>query len=119
MPAQIAYNHFMRKIILSAAIFLLLVVMALVVLAKIRDSSRNLRGPFKASSDGKTYLAVTDDNGGRCGPLIVDGREWPYKIGEKGEVAPGTHIIKCGRDDSGIEFQVPAQTVFNFEYWGP
>jgi membrane protein implicated in regulation of membrane protease activity len=109
----------MRRIVLSAVILLVVVVAAFVVNSRIRGSSRNLRGSFHSSSDGKTYLAITDDNGGGCGRLIVDDREWPYKLGEKSEIAPGLHVIKCGSGDSGIEFQVPAQTVFHFDYWGP
>ena len=34
----------------------------------------DLRGTYAASRDGKTYLAVVDDNGGSCGRLKVDGK---------------------------------------------
>jgi len=61
-------------------------------------------------------LAVVDDNGGACGPILVDGEVWPYKIGEPSLIAPGRHRIECG---SEIEFDIPPHVVFSFDYWGP
>jgi len=75
-----------------------------------------LRGSVTPSSDGKTYLAVVDDNGGACGPLLLDGKRWPYKIGELGPVLPGRHRIECG---GWIDFDIPQGVVFKFDYWGP
>ena len=75
-----------------------------------------LRGSVATSADGKTYLEVLDDNGGQCGPLIVDGKPWPHAIGVAGPIQPGTHRIECGGE---IEFTVPSGTVFSFDYWGP
>ena len=75
-----------------------------------------LRGSVTKSSDGKTYLAVVDDNGGKCGPIIVDGKRWPYKIGEAGSIAPGHHKIECG---GWVEFDIPQGVVFHYDYWGP
>jgi len=75
-----------------------------------------LRGSVAPSNDGKTYLAVVDDNGGNCGPIIVDGKTWSYKINELGVISPGRHKIECG---GWIEFDIPQGVVFSFDYWGP
>lgn len=79
-------------------------------------SERPLRGSVDASPDGKTYLAVVDDNGGGCGPVKVDGQVWRHKIGEVGPIEPGRHTIECG---GSITFEVPKGAVFKFDYWGP
>jgi hypothetical protein len=79
-------------------------------------SNGDLRGSVSQSSDGGTYLAVVDANGGACGPLLLDGKPWPYKVGETGPVSPGRHRIECG---SLIEFDIPQGVVFKFDYWGP
>ena len=76
----------------------------------------HLRGNVSPSSDGKTYLAVDDDNGGHCGPIIVDGKIWKHKIGEAGPISPGRHKIECG---GWINFDIPSGVVFRFDYWGP
>jgi hypothetical protein len=76
----------------------------------------HLRGSVVPSKDGGTYLAVVDDNGGHCGPLLLDGRPWPHAIGEPGLVQPGHHRIQCGGE---IDFDIPRGVVFNFDYWGP
>jgi hypothetical protein len=80
-----------------------------------------LRGHSKRSSDGKTYLVVEDDNGGACGPMIVDGVKWPHRLHRPGPVSPGKHVITCGDDleGAGIEFHIRAGTTFYFDYWGP
>jgi hypothetical protein len=75
-----------------------------------------LRGFIEKSSDEKTYLAVVDDNGGQCGPILVDGKMWPYKIGEAGLISPGRHKIECG---GWINFEIPPGVIFSFDYWGP
>lgn len=75
-----------------------------------------LRGKVSPSADGKTYLAVIDDNGGACGAILVDAEPWPHAIGERGEVRPGLHTIECGKE---ISFEIPAGVVFEFDYWGP
>lgn len=93
---------------------LFLLAVALSVTAACNDG--NLRGSVAKSSDGKTYLAVVDDNGGKCGPIIVDGKKWPYKIGEVGPIAPGRHKIECG---GWINFDIPQGVIFRFDYWGP
>jgi len=88
----------------------------LAVIALASCSGDHLRGDTSPSSDGKTYLAVVDDNGGHCGPIRVDGRPWPYALGDAGSISPGDHTIECG---GSIAFSVPAGTVFKFNYWGP
>ena len=75
-----------------------------------------LRGSVSPSTDGKTYLVVVDDNGGYCGPILVDGKKWEYKINEQGPISPGTHSIECG---GKIQFEIPHGVVFRFDYWGP
>ena len=76
----------------------------------------HLRGSVEKSPDGKTYLAVVDENGGQCGPLMVDGKIWPHKINEPGPIEPGDHTIECG---GKISFTIPSGVVFKFDYWGP
>ena len=78
--------------------------------------SRELRGKVSASPDGKTYLAVDDDNGGKCGSILVDGRKWPHPLRTAGEIAPGRHVIACGGE---IGFEIKTGTTFRFDYWGP
>jgi len=77
-----------------------------------------LRGKSTPSQDGKTYLVVVDDNGGKCGGLFVDDQEWKFAINKPGEITPGPHSIRCG-PDGAIEFEVKAGTTFHFDYWGP
>ncbi|UHQ20652.1 hypothetical protein LVB87_05785 [Lysobacter sp. KIS68-7] len=79
-------------------------------------SDGDLRGSSERSKDGGTYLVVADDNGGQCGPLLVDGKPWGYRIGEPGPIAPGVHQIFCG---VGSAFDVKSGTVYRFDYWGP
>lgn len=76
----------------------------------------HLRGSVSPSSDGGTYLAVVDDNGGKCGPLLLDGKPWPHRIGEPGPVSPGRHRIECG---GWVVFEIPKGVVYKFDYWGP
>jgi hypothetical protein len=76
----------------------------------------HLRGSLAPSRDGETYLAVMDDNGGRCGPIKVDGAVWPFKIGEASRIIPGVHRIECGTE---ISLEIPNGVLFQFDYWGP
>ncbi|ACB36400.1 hypothetical protein Lcho_4148 [Leptothrix cholodnii SP-6] len=75
-----------------------------------------LRGAVSKSPDGKTYLAVVDDNGGQCGPIKVDGAVWSYPIGQAVPISPGVHTIECG---AGLSFEIPKGVIFKFDYWGP
>lgn len=79
----------------------------------------HLRGSVVASETGKTYLAVVDDNGGKCSPIFVDGNEWHFAIGEAGQIEPGVHTIGCGATTELTSFEVPPGVVFSFDYWGP
>jgi len=81
-------------------------------------SDRELRGTAVPSTDGQTYLVVDDDNGGHCGPIKVDGAEWPHAVHSAGPIAPGLHKIACG-DTAWIAFEVRSGTAFHFDYWGP
>jgi hypothetical protein len=76
----------------------------------------HLRGSTKTSPDGGTYLAVDDNNGGGCAPILVDGKPWPHPIGQPGAINPGPHHIECG---GSIEFVIPNGVIFHFDYWGP
>ncbi len=76
----------------------------------------HLRGAVSESTDGKTYFGVIDDNGGGCGPIRLDGEEWPLPTGEVAEISPGRHTIACGGE---ISFDIPEGVVFLFDYWGP
>lgn len=76
----------------------------------------HLRGKVTSSSDGETYFAVVDNNGGKCGPILLDGKEWAYPIGEKAKINPGRHTLKCGGE---VSFDVPAGVLYEFDYWGP
>ena len=93
---------------------LYLIVMFSVLIVSCSDGY--LRGYIEPSKDGKTYLVVVDDNGGHCGPLKVDGKVWKHKINEAGVVAAGEHTIECG---GKIEFVIPKNVIFYFNYWGP
>lgn len=88
----------------------------LFVLAGCASRKSDLRGSYKPSSDGSTYLAVIDNNGGHCGPILIDGKVWPYRIGDAGRIKPGRHTISCGTE---IQFDIPNGVVYSFDYWGP
>lgn len=79
-------------------------------------SGGDIRGQSTASPDGQTYLIVADDNGGKCGPLLVDGKQWPQPINSPGKVQPGEHTIACGGE---ITVQVDSGQTYRFDYWGP
>ncbi len=69
--------------------------------------------------DGKTYLAVVDDNGGGCKPIYADSKLWPYPIGAAGQIESGSHTIGCGHEISYIRFDIRPGVVYKFDYWGP
>jgi hypothetical protein len=66
------------------------------------------------SPDGKTYLVVDGDNGGACGPILVDGKQWSFPIHVAGSIAPGRHIIECGKK---VKFKIKEGTTFHFDDW--
>jgi len=59
---------------------------------------------------------VDDNNGGHCGPITVDGKQWAAPLHAPGLIAPGKHQIACG---TLAGFQVEQGTTFHFRYWGP
>ncbi|CAG5080496.1 hypothetical protein [Parvicella tangerina] len=82
----------------------------------------DLRGKYKKSHDDKTYLIVEENNGGLCGNIFVDGKIWPYQIGEKGPISAGQHNITCSdkpETEGLISFEVMEGTTYRFQYWGP
>ena len=82
-------------------------------------AKHELRGKAVGSADGKTYLVVDDNNGGGCGAILVDRREWSHALHTPGAIEPGTHQISCGNVDHFISFDIAAGTTFHFDYWGP
>ncbi len=95
---------------------LVAVLFSFVFVLSLSGCGNPVRGAVSASPDGKTYFGVLNDNGGKCGPLKVDGVVWPHPIGEVVEFRPGRHTISCPAD---ISFDVPSGVVFKFNYWGP
>ncbi len=75
-----------------------------------------LRGEVEFSKDGLTYFLIADDENGTCTSVLLDGKLWPYKTGEKGRVEPGSHEIDC---NGIIVFDIPEEVIFKFDYWGP
>ena len=74
------------------------------------------RGEVASSPDGKTYLVVDDDNGGGCGPVLVDGVPWGHPVHVAGEIVPGRHVIESCASET---FEVEQGMTFRFNYWGP
>jgi hypothetical protein len=79
-------------------------------------SGGDLRGDAVPSPDGGTYLVLDDDNGGHCGPMRVDGRDWTNPLRSPARISPGVHEIACG---TTIKFTIREGTTFHFKYWGP
>jgi hypothetical protein len=107
------------KYLLIVFLILLAAVVILVVINNLNrdsDATYELRGRFKSSPDGKTYLVIEDNNGGNCGPLLVDKKEWLHGLNGKGEVVPGKHSIECG---TWMGVTVQEGTTYYFDYWGP
>jgi hypothetical protein len=94
-------------------------VCAVVVATFTGCGEHELRGKSVRSVDGKTYLAVDDNSGGACSPILVDRKEWPYALRAPGPIEPGVHQIACGDPDHYISFEIKEETTFHFSYWGP
>ena len=92
-------------------------VLGVLVIGACRD--QDIRGRAERSPDEQTYLVVDDDNGGHCGPLVVDGRAWPHKIHDPGSIEAGLHRIACGDTAGYLAFEVGAGSTYHFDYWGP
>lgn len=87
-------------------------------------TSRDLRGHWSPSPDGKTYMVIDDDNGGNCGPIMIDDRRWEHPVHRAGPITPGSHTISCGptmrpKYNNGIDFRVQVGVTYHFDYWGP
>jgi len=78
-------------------------------------ASNNIRGDIRKSNDNETYLIIKESCGNN-NIIYVDGKVWPYKIGEKGKIKPGKHTLRCGGD---LDIIIKEGTVFYFKYWGP
>ncbi len=80
-------------------------------------AKRDLRGWWKPSSDGKTYLVLDDGNGLKKGQFCsLDNAVWPYGVGERGEIKPGGHEMGCPEN---VGFTVSAGVEYHFDHWGP
>lgn len=110
------FSSTLRPLLLTSHRITLVVLILTSISLSNSCTSRNLRGWWESSGDGKTYLVVEDDNGGGCGPIKLNGDLWPHRIGEKGEVFAGVHTISCG---GSIGFEIKPETIFHFDYWGP
>lgn len=100
------------------------IILLIIVITTTACSNRELRGKTENSSDKKTYLIVEDNQGGKCGDIYVDGKIWNYKIGQAGQIEPGVHKIACVDNpheakEMSISFNIPNETIFKFDYWGP
>lgn len=107
------------KYLLIVFLILLAAIVALFIennLSRDPDATYELRGRYKPSPDGKTNLVVEDNNGGKCGLLLVDKKEWPHGLNKKGEVEPGGHSIECG---TWVGVTIQEGTTYYFNYWGP
>lgn len=109
--ALIALGALLACVVLAVAIVLLVNVAGMDA-----DATYELRGRYKPSADGKTYLVVEQDNGGGCGTLSLDGKPWLAPLDEAGETTPGVHTIECGGE---IEFEIQSGSIYYFDYWGP
>lgn len=76
--------------------------------------NNDLRGWWKASDDGKTYLVIDDPYGTSANTrFTLNGEPWPHAVGERGEIEPGCH------DLDKVGFCVKPGVEYHFDYWGP
>lgn len=113
-----ALKTFIKYLLIVFLILCVAVAVFIIVDNSSRDSDATyeLRGWYKPTQDGKTYLVIEDDNGGECGPLLVDKKEWLHGLGSEGEVEFGTRTIECG---TVLSITVQEGTVYYLNYWGP
>ena len=98
----------MRKIVIALTILFL---STGVYLYSCRNN--DLRGWWRNSGDGKTYLVIENPGVGINSEHILDDRPWPYAVGERGEIEPGCH------DLNRVGFCVRPGVEYHFDYWGP
>ena len=79
--------------------------------------NRDLRGWWKNSPDGKTYLVIEESDGSSANnPCTLDGKLWLYANGQAGEIEPGIHELRCPMN---VGFSVKPGVEYHFDYWGP
>jgi hypothetical protein len=91
--------------------------LALLLLAFVACSRRELRGEWVRSEDEKTYLVIAESPG--CATFRIDGKPWPHALGSRGVVPAGVRRISCSDGSNEIRFEVKPGTTFRFDYWGP
>jgi hypothetical protein len=77
---------------------------------------REFRGRIVRSAEGQTYIIVDDDSAGKCGPMMVDGKEWPYTLHAPELIKPDSHVIMCGRE---VKLDIKKGTTFHFDFGPP
>ncbi len=105
--------------------FVAAVLMCVCLVVCVPTKMGNLRGQYTHSPDGLTYLEIDPTY---CDMLVVDGEPWP---GGRVQVRPGAHELECihkcpecppCKDCPGgvtYGFNVPPETTYAFDYWGP
>ena len=69
--------------------------------------NNDLRGWWKDSLDGKTYLVIDNSDGTAVDTkFMLDGQPWSHAVGQRGEIEPGCHYL------DGIGFCVKVGTEF-------
>ena len=109
----------MKKFLLILGFLILIPVVVLLIIAvpqilnKDPDATYELRGRYKTSDDGGTYLVVEDQGTDKC---FVNSKPWPHNALQKGKISHGDVHIECGMY---ISITVPKGTIYYFNYWGP
>ncbi|MGG2396135.1 hypothetical protein ACJRW5_04200 [Pseudomonas sp. SH1-B] len=116
MMRALKYSLTALGALLACVVLAVAIAMLVTVASRDADATYELRGRYKPSTDGKTYLVIEHDNGGSCGELSVDGKRWSAPLHEAGQTTPGVHRIKCGGE---IEIEIRPGTIYYFDYWGP
>src|SRR2546423_951409 len=102
----------MSRQTIVAALLVLFTMLFLFACAK-----RDARGWWKPSTDGKTYFVLDDGDGAQKGQFcLLDDKVWPYGVGERGEIEPGSHQIGCR---STVAFKVEKGMEYHFDHWAP
>lgn len=79
--------------------------------------NNDLRGWWKISPDGKTYLVIEGVEGELIDPPCnLNGQPWPHRYGQAIEIEPGAQELRCPLQ---VGFEVRPGVVYHFDYWGP